>query len=59
MAQRKLTKLELQILDVLWAHGKASIREIQEGLSGAAPGLHDYSDHRLSFGSKESRSPCS
>ncbi len=26
----KLTKLELQILEALWAHGKASIREIQE-----------------------------
>jgi BlaI family transcriptional regulator, penicillinase repressor len=30
MAQPKLTKLELQILEALWAHGKASIREIQE-----------------------------
>ena len=26
----KLTKLELQILEALWTHGKASIREIQE-----------------------------
>ena len=30
MAERKLTKLELQIMDVLWTHGHASIREIQE-----------------------------
>jgi BlaI family penicillinase repressor len=30
MAQPKLTKLELQILEALWAHGKASIREVQE-----------------------------
>ena len=30
MAQPKLSKLELQILEALWAHGKASIREIQE-----------------------------
>lgn len=30
MLQPKLTKLELQILEALWAHGKASIREIQE-----------------------------
>src|ERR1700682_3286763 len=30
MPQPKLTKLELQILEALWAHGKASIREIQE-----------------------------
>jgi len=30
MAQPKLTKLELQILEALWSHGKAAIREIQE-----------------------------
>jgi predicted transcriptional regulator len=30
MNQPKLSKLELQILEALWAHGKASIREIQE-----------------------------
>ena len=30
MAQPKLSKLELQILEALWANGKASIREIQE-----------------------------
>jgi BlaI family transcriptional regulator, penicillinase repressor len=30
MAQPKITRLELQILEALWAHGKASIREIQE-----------------------------
>jgi predicted transcriptional regulator len=30
MKQSKLSKLELQILEALWAHGKASIREIQE-----------------------------
>jgi BlaI family penicillinase repressor len=30
MAQPKLTRLELQILEALWSHGKASIREIQE-----------------------------
>ncbi len=30
MAQPKLSKLELQILEALWTHGKASIREIQE-----------------------------
>ncbi len=30
MPQPKLSKLELQILEALWAHGKASIREIQE-----------------------------
>ena len=30
MAQRKLSKLELQILEALWARDKASVREIQE-----------------------------
>src|SRR5467141_5009161 len=30
MAEPKLTKLELQIMDALWTQGKASIREIQE-----------------------------
>ncbi|HEY6340752.1 MAG TPA: BlaI/MecI/CopY family transcriptional regulator [Bryobacteraceae bacterium] len=28
--QARLTKLELQILEALWAHGKASVREILE-----------------------------
>jgi predicted transcriptional regulator len=37
MAQPKLTKLELQILEVLWSHGKASIREIQEGFPEPRP----------------------
>jgi BlaI family penicillinase repressor len=30
MAEPKLTKLELQIMETLWMNGKASIREIQE-----------------------------
>src|SRR6266516_4605873 len=30
MPRPKLSKLELQILEALWAQGKASIREIQE-----------------------------
>lgn len=30
MADPKLTKLELQIMDTLWTRGSASIREIQE-----------------------------
>ncbi len=30
MAQPKLTKLELQIMDALWNHGALSIREIQQ-----------------------------
>ena len=30
MAQPKLTKLELQIMEALWSRGTCSIREIQE-----------------------------
>ncbi len=37
MKQPKLTKLELQILEALWAHGKASIREIQEAFPNPRP----------------------
>ena len=37
MSQPKLTKLELQILEALWAHGKASIREIQEAFPEPRP----------------------
>src|SRR3982751_3087079 len=37
MRQPKLSKLELQILEALWAHGKASIREIQESFPPPRP----------------------
>jgi BlaI family transcriptional regulator, penicillinase repressor len=37
MPRPKLTKLELQILEALWAHGKASIREIQESFPEPRP----------------------
>ena len=37
MTQPKLTKLELQILEVLWTQGKASIREIQEAFPEPRP----------------------
>src|ERR1041384_7907034 len=37
MAQPKLSKLELQILEALWAHRKASIREIQEAFPSPRP----------------------
>src|SRR5580658_5517835 len=37
MAQPKLSKLELQILEALWASGKASIREIQEAFPEPRP----------------------
>ena len=37
MARPKLTKLELQILEILWAHERASIREIQESFPAPRP----------------------
>jgi BlaI family penicillinase repressor len=37
MPRPKLTKLELQILEALWSHGKASIREIQEAFPDPRP----------------------
>src|SRR5512140_1782641 len=37
MIKPKLTKLELQILEALWAHQKASIREIQEAFPEPRP----------------------
>src|SRR5215831_16504800 len=37
MPRPKLTKFELQILEVLWANGRASIREIQESFSEPRP----------------------
>ena len=33
MAQPRLTKFELQIMDALWTHGASSVREIQEQFS--------------------------
>ena len=37
MKAPKLSKLELQILEALWANGKASIREIQEAFPEPRP----------------------
>ena len=37
MAHPKLSKLEIQILEALWAQGKASIREIQEAFPEPRP----------------------
>jgi BlaI family transcriptional regulator, penicillinase repressor len=37
MARTRFTKLELQILEALWAQGKASIREIQEAFPDPRP----------------------
>src|SRR5918994_6375977 len=33
----KLARLELQILEILWSHGHASVREIQEGFPEPRP----------------------
>ena len=37
MTHPKLSRLELQILEALWGHGKASIREIQEAFPEPRP----------------------
>ena len=37
MARPRLTKLELQILEALWARGNATIREIQEAFPEPRP----------------------
>jgi predicted transcriptional regulator len=37
MTQPKLSRLELRILEALWAQGKASIREIQEAFPEPRP----------------------
>jgi BlaI family transcriptional regulator, penicillinase repressor len=37
MPQPKFSKLDLRILEALWAHGKASIREIQEAFPDPRP----------------------
>ena len=37
MAHPKLSKLELRILEALWANGKASVREIQESFPEPRP----------------------
>jgi predicted transcriptional regulator len=37
MPKPKLTPLELRILEALWTHGKASIREVQEAFPEPRP----------------------
>src|SRR5262245_5027466 len=37
MPRPRLTRLELQVLEALWAHGKASVREIQEAFPEPRP----------------------
>ena len=58
MAQPKLTKLELQIMEALWTRGACSIREIQEAFPERRPaGLHHRADHRLPHGTQEGSAP--
>jgi BlaI family transcriptional regulator, penicillinase repressor len=35
MAPSKLTKLELRIMEILWSHGPASVREVQEAFAAS------------------------
>ena len=35
--KQTLTKLELQVMEALWAHGRASVREIQESFPEPRP----------------------
>jgi len=35
MAGPRLTKLELRVMDALWKHGPASVRQVQETLREA------------------------
>jgi BlaI family transcriptional regulator, penicillinase repressor len=37
MGKHQFSRLELQILETLWAHGKASIRELQEAFPQPRP----------------------
>jgi predicted transcriptional regulator len=37
VAKTRFTRLELQVLEALWTHGKASIREIQEAFPEPRP----------------------
>ena len=55
MTQPNLTKLELRILEALWAQGKASIREVQETFPEPRPALYDDSDNGIPAGKEASR----
>jgi predicted transcriptional regulator len=35
VVEKKLGKLELKVMDVLWARGPSSVREVQEQIAGA------------------------
>ena len=40
MSQTRLSRLELRIMEVLWQHGPASVREIQESLPAKGRPAH-------------------
>jgi len=62
MAGPKLAKLELQIMETLWARGSASIREIQEAFAEKArpayttiqTTVYRWKSKRLCAGSRKS-----
>ena len=35
MAGRRLTKLEMRVMDALWTHGPATVRQVQETFPGS------------------------
>ena len=55
MRKPKLSKLELQILEALWAHRKGIHSRDPGSLPGASPRLHHHPDHRLPPGREEGR----
>ena len=57
MPRPKLTKLELQILEVLWTNGQGIHPRNSGIISRASPRLHHHSNHSVSAGRKESRAP--
>jgi predicted transcriptional regulator len=41
MSQKRLSRLELKIMEALWKHGAASVREIQESLPETGRPAHN------------------
>ncbi len=41
MSQKRLSRLELRIMEALWKHGTASVREIQESLPAKGRPAHN------------------
>ena len=54
MAAPKLSKLEFQIMEILWRRGESSIREIQDEFpERTQASLHNHPDHRLQAGRED------